>query len=105
MDKNEETKTRRSDIQPEFWRLPDVLAFTGFKSRSHLYTLAKAGRFPLPIEIGPNSIAWRRREVEAWAAALPVAEPGRRRDGNWKKPPTNRGRKGNGHRSGAEATA
>lgn len=104
MDKSEETKTRRgSDIQPEFWRLPEVLAFTGFKSRSHLYMLAKAGRFPKPLEIGPNSIAWRRREIEAWANSLPVAEPGRR--GGPKKIPPTRGRKGNGHRSGAEATA
>lgn len=105
MDKNEETKNGKHgrDIQPEFWRLPDVLAFTGFKSRSHLYMLAKAGRFPKPLEIGPNSIAWRRREIEAWADNLPVAEPGRR--GSPKKIPPTMRRKGNGHHSGAEATA
>ena len=101
MDKSEETKARRSDIQPEFWRLPEVLAFTGFKSRSHLYMLAKTGKFPKPLVIGPNSIAWRRREIEAWAASLPVAEPGRR--GGPKKIPPTRGR--NGRRSGAETTA
>ena len=64
-------------VEPEFYRLPEVLAFTGFKSRSHLYVLAKAGKFPKPVVIGPNSIAWRRRELQAWADNLPTVEPGR----------------------------
>lgn len=100
-----EKQNQEPGLRQEFYRLPDVLRFTGFKSRSHIYVLAKAGKFPKPVVIGPNSIAWRRSELEAWAASLPVAEPGRQRDGNRKKPPTNRGRKGNGHRSGTEATA
>lgn len=92
-------------LRQEFYRLPDVLRFAGFKSRSHLYVLAKTGKFPKPVKIGPNSIAWRRSELEAWANNLPVAEPGRRRESNRKSPPTNRGRKGNGHHSGTtEAT-
>jgi hypothetical protein len=30
-----------------------------------------AGGFPQPIELGPNTIAWDRDEVEQWLASRP----------------------------------
>jgi predicted DNA-binding transcriptional regulator AlpA len=41
------------------------------KGRHQLRRDIKAGKFPAPIELGPNSLAWRRQEVEAWKAARP----------------------------------
>jgi predicted DNA-binding transcriptional regulator AlpA len=50
------------------WR--GVSAMTG-KSRVQLWRDIRARRFPPPIEIGPNSIAWYRTEVETWLAERP----------------------------------
>jgi predicted DNA-binding transcriptional regulator AlpA len=41
------------------------------KSRVQLWRDIRAGRFPQPIEIGPNAIAWVRSEVEVWKASRP----------------------------------
>ncbi|SRR5216683_4347974 len=41
------------------------------KSRVQLWRDIRANRFPPPIEIGPNRIAWLRSEVEAWKASRP----------------------------------
>jgi prophage regulatory protein len=41
------------------------------KSRVQLWRDIRAGRFPAPIELGPNSIAWLRSEVEDWKASCP----------------------------------
>jgi predicted DNA-binding transcriptional regulator AlpA len=50
------------------WR--GACAATG-KSRVQLWRDVRAGRFPPPLEIGPNSVAWYRAEIEAWMAARP----------------------------------
>jgi prophage regulatory protein len=50
------------------WR--GVCRKTG-KSRVQLWRDIRNGRFPAPIEIGPNSVAWHEVEVEAWLAARP----------------------------------
>ena len=47
-----------------------VIAETG-KSRVQLWRDVRAGRFPPPIELGPNSIVWYRAEIEAWKASRP----------------------------------
>lgn len=53
----------------ELWRLPRVLAATGL-SRSLLYRLVAAGRFPRPVGLGGTaSRAWRSTEVLAWISA------------------------------------
>ena len=44
---------------------PEVEARTG-KSRTALYAAVRAGTFPAPVEIGPNSVAWVESEVDAW---------------------------------------
>jgi predicted DNA-binding transcriptional regulator AlpA len=41
------------------------------KSRVQLWRDIRAGRFPAPIETGPNSIAWFRSEIEARKASRP----------------------------------
>lgn len=46
-------------------RLPDVKARTGL-SRSSIYSRISAGTFVAPIKIGPRSVGWLEREVEAW---------------------------------------
>jgi predicted DNA-binding transcriptional regulator AlpA len=49
------------------------------KSRVQLWRDIRAGLFPAPIELGPNSIAWFTDEIEAWKAARRrrtyIAEP------------------------------
>jgi len=37
-------------------------------SRATLWRLVKAGRFPAPSRLGPNCVAWRESDYEAWAA-------------------------------------
>ena len=41
------------------------------KSRVQLWRDIRAGQFPAPIEVGANSIAWFRSEVDAWKASRP----------------------------------
>jgi prophage regulatory protein len=50
------------------WR--GVCAVTG-KSRVQLWRDVRSGRFPAPIELGVNSLAWLRSEVEDWKASRP----------------------------------
>jgi prophage regulatory protein len=41
------------------------------KSRVQIWRDIRAGRFPAPVELGPNSIAWYRNEVDEWKAGRP----------------------------------
>ncbi len=41
------------------------------KSRVQLWRDIRGRRFPAPIEIGPNSVAWVEAEIEAWKASRP----------------------------------
>jgi prophage regulatory protein len=45
------------------WRA--ISAATG-KSRVQLWRDVRAGTFPPPLELGPNSIGWVKAEVDAW---------------------------------------
>ena len=60
------------DLQPAFYRETDVLALVRC-SRATLWRWRRAGNFPAPVELGPNTLAWRRKDVEAWIASRPVA--------------------------------
>lgn len=53
-------------------RRPEVEARTGLTT-SHLYSLMRAGRFPLPLKISVQSVRWRLSEVDAWIASRPRA--------------------------------
>ena len=52
-------------------RRPAVQAATGM-SRSGLYA-AMARDFPKPVKLGPQAVAWRQSEVQAWIATREVA--------------------------------
>ena len=42
-------------------------------SRSAIYARMAQGEFPRPVRLGPNSVAWRASDIEAWIEALPTA--------------------------------
>ncbi|NLZ17122.1 MAG: AlpA family transcriptional regulator [Desulfobulbaceae bacterium] len=46
-------------------RRPEVERRTGL-SRSSVYALAKEGKFPSPVSLGPRTVAWVAEEVDAW---------------------------------------
>lgn len=48
-----------------FLRKRSVMSLVGI-SEGTLYRWIKQGRFPKQIKIGPNSVAWQRREIVAW---------------------------------------
>ena len=51
-------------------RGPVVENRTG-KSRVGIWRGVRAGTFPAPVELGPNSIGWYEDEIDAWLAARP----------------------------------
>lgn len=48
-----------------FMRLPEVQHVTGI-SRTHIYRLIAAGKFPKPVPLGTQSVAWLASEVDGW---------------------------------------
>lgn len=38
------------------------------KSTPSIYRWIKAGTFPKPVQIGPNSVAWRNSDLDEWEA-------------------------------------
>lgn len=56
-----------------FLRRPQVATKIGV-SVPTLERMVADGRFPLPFQIGENSVAWRSDEVEAWMAERPRAK-------------------------------
>jgi prophage regulatory protein len=60
----------------ELERLPSVVQRTTV-SRSHLYALMKAGKFPKPLRLGARAIGWRVEDIDAWIANRPIG-------GSWK---------------------
>jgi predicted DNA-binding transcriptional regulator AlpA len=51
---------------------PDLKVLGIRYSRPQLRELCRTGQFPAPIQIGPQRIAWREADIEAWQAALPT---------------------------------
>ncbi len=41
------------------------------KSRVQVWRDIKAGKFPPPLELGPNSVGWYEDEIDAWLASRP----------------------------------
>jgi prophage regulatory protein len=52
----------------ELWRRPKVEEKTGM-GRSAIYAAMAQGRYPKPVRLGENSVAWIADEVEAWIKA------------------------------------
>lgn len=55
------------------FRLPAVQQHTNL-SRSTIYRLEAAGKFPARIRLGEHSIGWLASEVEAWIESRPRAK-------------------------------
>jgi prophage regulatory protein len=53
---------------PQLLRLPEVKQRTGL-SRSTIYAIEAAGRFPRRVPLGPRAVAWLDSEVSAWITA------------------------------------
>ena len=51
-------------------REPEVRAKDG-KSRTQRWRDIRAGKYPAPIALGPNSVGWYEDEIDAWLAARP----------------------------------
>lgn len=49
----------------------EVVVRTGH-SRTTLWRKVKAGKFPAPKELGPNSIGWLESDIDTWLANLPT---------------------------------
>lgn len=49
-------------------RRPKVQDRTGL-SRSSLYAMMAAGKFPKPIPLGARAVGWAESEIEAWLEA------------------------------------
>jgi predicted DNA-binding transcriptional regulator AlpA len=39
--------------------------------KTKLYGMIAAGTFPKPVRLGPNSVGWIEREVDAWLQSRP----------------------------------
>jgi prophage regulatory protein len=50
--------------------LNEVVEIT-HRSRATIYRDLRAGRFPRPIELGANAIAWKQSEIQAWLDSRP----------------------------------
>ena len=55
---------------PAILRWPAVHKRTG-KSRTTAWRGIRAGTFPAPIQLGPNSIGWLETEIDEHMASLP----------------------------------
>lgn len=70
--------TETSKIQPHFesdrgyYTMKEVCALTRF-SRTHIYRLEAAGRFPRRRKLGLAKIGFLKVEVHAWLDNLPKA--------------------------------
>lgn len=53
-------------------RLPEVREMTGL-SRSRIYELEAAGRFPRRRKLSERACAWIHSEVQEWIRSRPIA--------------------------------
>lgn len=51
-------------------RYAEVLRRTGL-SRTTIWRKIRAGDFPAPIQLGPNSVGWLDEEIDTWVANRP----------------------------------
>lgn len=58
--------------RPMILRKKQVLAMVGL-SASTIYTLQKAGAFPLPVKLSQRATGWLTSDIENWLA-IKVAE-------------------------------
>ena len=54
-------------------RMPEAMRLTG-PGKSAIHRRYRAGAFPRPLGLGPQSIGRRREEILEWLESLPRAE-------------------------------
>lgn len=54
-------------------KLRQVEAATGWK-KSKIYQEIKKGNFPVPVRLGPRSVAWISHEIQGWIDERPRAD-------------------------------
>lgn len=52
--------------------IEEVMALTGYKSRSSIYRLVRQKRCPAPVLIGGGRVRWRANAIQEWLQALPT---------------------------------
>lgn len=52
--------------------MKEVQEWTGL-TRGNIFRLRKAGKFPEPLRIGPNTIRWKESTLTEWLATRPAA--------------------------------
>lgn len=52
--------------------IEEVMALTGYKSRSSIYRLVRQRRCPAPVLIGGGRVRWRANTIQEWLQALPT---------------------------------
>ncbi len=57
--------------QEMLYRLPAVKTITG-RGRATIYKDIAAGHFPRPVQLGAQSVAWKKSELDAWIASRPI---------------------------------
>ncbi len=62
----------RAEPRPVYLRRPAVKARYGIGD-STLYRWIRDGRFPPPVQLGPQAVGWRVSDLEAWERSRPVA--------------------------------
>ena len=64
---------RDADPADILLRYPDLRARGIPWSRKHIRSLITSGRFPRPLRLGENTVAWRASEIERFIASRPRA--------------------------------
>lgn len=64
------------DTQPGLLTTPEVLALTGYKSRTTLWRRVKAGKFPPPVALSETAVRWNSAHIDAYIASLPAQRYG-----------------------------
>jgi len=54
-------------------RMPQIVAITGL-SRMTIYRLKKRRQFPGRVQLSPNSVGWRKEDVDHWLESLPKVD-------------------------------
>lgn len=65
-----------NNIPPDqeiLYRLPQTETISG-KKRSTIYKAIREGNFPKPVQLGAQSVAWRKSDLDKWIASRPEAD-------------------------------
>jgi prophage regulatory protein len=60
-----------ADPSALFLRLPAVMRMTGL-GRSTIYRMIAARKFPCPVKIASQAVAWRRADLDRWSESRPI---------------------------------